>query len=121
MNRLSAAPVLLIADHKWRDLASLALLKVQLEDDHGIPAQIVNYTMWDAALLAFRPQVVCPTTQTGPREQRIARVARASGARTVVIPTEGIPSAWKVMPILGCARVDLSNVDRWFTWNDRVL
>jgi surface carbohydrate biosynthesis protein len=120
MTTRPAAPVLLIADHKWRDLASLVLLKVQLEDDHGIPARIVNYTMWDAALLAFRPQIVCPTTQTGPREQRITRTVRASGARTAVIPTEGIPSAWKVMPILGCAHADLSNVDRWFTWNDIV-
>jgi surface carbohydrate biosynthesis protein len=120
MHVTSAAPVLLIADHKWRDLASLALLKVELEDTHGIPARIVNYTMWDAALLAFRPQIVCPTTQTGPREQRIARTARACGAATVVVPTEGIPSAWKVMPILGCAHADMSNVDRWLTWNDPV-
>jgi surface carbohydrate biosynthesis protein len=113
-------PVLLIADHKWRDLAGLALLKVILEDDHGIEARIVNYTFWDAAMLAFRPAVVCPTTQTGPREQQIARTAARMGARTVVIPTEGIPTAWKVMPILGCAHVDLSNVDRWLTWNDTV-
>jgi surface carbohydrate biosynthesis protein len=120
MNANTEAPILLIADHKWRDLASLALLKVLLEDEHGIPARIVNYTFWDAALLAFRPQVVCPTTQTGPREQAIARAAKRMGARTIVIPTEGIPSAWKVMPILGCAHVDLSNVDRWFTWNDVV-
>jgi surface carbohydrate biosynthesis protein len=120
MAETAVPPVLLIADHKWRDLASLALLKVELEDTHGIPARIVNYTMWDAALLAFRPQIVCPTTQTGPREQRIARTARACGAATVVIPTEGIPSAWKVMPILGCAHVDMSNVDRWLTWNDPV-
>jgi surface carbohydrate biosynthesis protein len=120
MMRSRMAPVLLIADHKWRDLASLALLKVLLEDEHGIPARIVNYTMWDAALLAFRPQVVCPTTQTGPRELAIARAAKRMGAGTIVIPTEGIPSAWKVMPILGCAHTDLSNVDRWFTWNDVV-
>jgi len=118
--RATSAPVLLIADHKWRDLASLALLKVLLEDDYGIPARIVNYTMWDAALLAFRPQVVCPTTQTGPRELAITRAAKRMGAATVVIPTEGIPVAWKVMPILGCAHTDLSNVDRWFTWNDIV-
>ena len=114
------APVLLIADHKWRDLASLALLKVLLEDEHGIPARIVNYTFWDAAMLAFRPAVVCPTTQTGPRELAISRAAKRMGAGTIVIPTEGIPSAWKVMPILGCAHTDLSNVDRWFTWNDVV-
>jgi surface carbohydrate biosynthesis protein len=112
--------VLLIADHKWRDLASLALLKVLLEDEYGLPTRIVNYTLWDAALLAFRPQVICPTTQTGPRELAIARAAKRMGAGTVVIPTEGIPSAWKVMPILGCAHTDLSNVDRWFTWNDVV-
>lgn len=120
MTRHSRAPVLLIADHKWRDLASLALLKVLLEDEHGIPARIVNYRFWDAAILAFAPGVVCPTTQTGPRELAIARAAKRSGAGTIVIPTEGIPSAWKVMPILGCAHTDLSNVDRWFTWNDPV-
>jgi surface carbohydrate biosynthesis protein len=113
-------PVLLIADHKWRDLPSMALLKVLLEDEHGIPARIVNYRFWDAAMLAFRPSVVCPTTQTGPRELAIARAAKRMGAGTIVIPTEGIPSAWKVMPILGCAHTDLSNVDRWFTWNDVV-
>ena len=116
----TSTPVLLIADHKWRDLPSLALLKVLLEDRYGIPARIVNYTFWDAALLAFRPVVVCPTTQTGPRELAITRAAKRMGAATIVIPTEGIPSAWKVMPILGCAHTDLSNVDRWFTWNDVV-
>jgi surface carbohydrate biosynthesis protein len=120
MRKPTGPPVLLIADHKWRDLASLALLKVLLEDEHGIPVRIVNYRFWDAALLAFRPAVVCPTTQTGPRELSISRAARRMGARTIVIPTEGIPSAWKVMPILGCAHTDLSNVDRWFTWNDIV-
>ena len=50
-------PVLLIADHKWRDLASLCLLKVLLEDEHGIPARIVNYTFWDAAMLAGPPHL----------------------------------------------------------------
>ncbi len=114
------APVLLITDHKWRDLPALALLKVLLEDEHGIPARLVNYRFWDAAMLAFRPAVVCPTTQTGPRELAITRAAKRMGAGTIIIPTEGIPSAWKVMPILGCAHTDLSNVDRWFTWNDPV-
>lgn len=118
MNRIPR--VLLIADHKWRDLAALALLKVILEDEHGVSVRIVNYDFWDAALLAFAPDVICPTTQTGPRERRMARVARASGTSAVVIPTEGAPISAKTMPIVACSHTDLSNVTAWLAWSDEV-
>jgi len=111
---------LLIADHKWRDLPGLALLKVCLEEQHHTPAVIVHYSLWAAAVAAFRPSVVCLPTITGPREQEIARVARASGAAVVVIPSEGIPADRELLPVVACEHVDLSNVDLWLGWSEHV-
>lgn len=120
MTRRDSHPILLLADHKWRDLPGLALLKVLLEDDHGLPVRIVHYNLWAAALLAFRPRVVCPTTMTGPREQAIARTARQMGAAVVVIPSEGIPADDGIMPVVACTHVDLSSVDLWLAWSSVV-
>jgi surface carbohydrate biosynthesis protein len=113
-------PVLLIADHKWRDLPGLALLKVWLEERYATPAVIVHYNLWAAALAAFRPSVVCLPTLTGPREQEIARVAHASGSAVVVIPSEGIPVDREVLPVVACTHVNLSSVDLWLGWSDQV-
>jgi surface carbohydrate biosynthesis protein len=113
-------PILLIADHKWRDLPGLALLKVWLEERHSTRVVIVHYSLWAGALAAFRPSVVCLPTVTGPREQEIARVAHASGAAVVVIPSEGIPGDRELLPIVACEHVDLSNVDLWLGWSEHV-
>jgi len=113
-------PILLIADHKWRDLPGLALLKVLLERDHGVSAVIAPYPQWEEVFFAFRPAAVCTSTMSGPREQEIARRAREAGAATVVLPTEGMPTVDAVMPIVACERVDLSNVDLWLCWNEPV-
>jgi surface carbohydrate biosynthesis protein len=113
-------PILLFADHKWRDLPGLALLKVILEDDYGVPVRVVSYHRWPAALMVFRPVVVCPTTMTGPREQAIARIARRMGVAVVVIPSEGIPVEREIMSIVACTHVDLSPVDLWIGWSDVV-
>jgi surface carbohydrate biosynthesis protein len=86
-------PILLVADHKWRDLPAMALLKVILEDTYALPAIAVGYEAVGACLRYWRPRAVVMTTLIGPREQRLAQSARAIGASVIVIPTEGIPGS----------------------------
>lgn len=96
-SRPTERPILLIADHKWRDLPGMALLKVILEDRHRLRVLVTGYRDVRACLRYFRPGAVALTTLIGPREQTLAREARAVGAAVVVIPTEGIPGSLEAM------------------------
>ncbi len=91
------SPILLVADHKWRDLPGMTLLKMVLEDRYGLPAVVTSYAGVSACLRLFHPRAVALTTLIGPREQALARAARHIGAAVIVIPTEGIPGSRESM------------------------
>lgn len=98
MNTQAAArPILLVADHKWRDLPGMVWLKVVLEDQYHMPAVVTSYAGVSACLHLFRPRALALSTLIGPREQKLARAARAIGSAVIVIPTEGIPGSKESM------------------------
>jgi surface carbohydrate biosynthesis protein len=112
--------VLLLADHKWRDLPGLAAVKVCLEDEFRISARIVPLHDFEAGMVAVRPHAVVLNHMNGPRNLFIARTAKRMGSAVMVIPTEGRPQTNELMRFTTGQFADLSCVDLWLTWSEAV-
>jgi len=82
------SPILVVADHKWRDLPGMALLKTILEDKYQLPTLVIGYGAVGACLRYFRPRALVLTTLISPREQDFARAAHAIGAAVITIPAD---------------------------------
>ena len=89
--------VVLICDHKWRDLPGLAWLKLQIERAH--PSWRV--ALIPKSLLAFYTEAFLPSVLVIPTSNgawlRVAEEHRRRGAITVILPTEGRPSYGKLL------------------------
>lgn len=112
--------VLLLADHKWRDLPGLVAVKVCLEDEFGISASVVPVHAFEAGMVAVRPHAVVLNHMNGPRNRFIAQIAKRMGSAVVVIPTEGRPQTNELMRFTTGEFADLSCVDLWLTWSETV-
>jgi surface carbohydrate biosynthesis protein len=111
------ARVVLLADHKWRDLPGLATIKVWLEERFRIQTIIASVGSWRSALVTFQPHLIALTHMSGVRNQLIARRAKEMGAAIAVIPTEGRPNTKELMEWATGRFSDVSQVDLWFVWS----
>lgn len=113
---LTSYPILLVADHKWRDLPAMALLKIILEETYALPVIVVGYEAVGACLHYFKPRALVITTLIGPREQKLARAAQSTGASVIVIPTEGIPGSRLAMMGMFRSPKDWEACDLYLPW-----
>jgi surface carbohydrate biosynthesis protein len=109
--------ILLLCDHKWRDLPGLAYLKIILEKDFGHRAVIAPIIYWDEYIYGFRPHLVVLNHSNGPRNRRIAREAKNQGMAVCIIPTEGFPNHCEIAQVFAGKFTDLSCIDLYFVWN----
>ena len=107
-------PILVVADHKWRDLPGMALLKTILEERHDLPVLIVGYESIGAGLQYFRPRALVMTTLIGPRERKLAKAAHAIGSPVIIIPTD--PGSRESMPALLGKPSDWEACDLYLAW-----
>lgn len=112
--------VLLIADHKWRDLPGLAMVKVWLEDQFRITTTIVPFSGFEPAMVTRRPHLVVLNHMNGKRNQFIARTTKRMGSNVAVLPTEGRPQNNDLMKYVTGEFADLSFVDLWLTWSETI-
>jgi len=110
--------VLLLADHKWRDLPGLASIKVRLEDQFGISAYVLPFVNFEPAAATLKPHMVVLTNMNGVRSLSIARVAKRMGMLVVVVPSEGRPVSQDLVRFVSGEFSDLSLVDLWLTWSE---
>lgn len=107
-------PILVVADHKWRDLPGMALLKTILEEQYHLPTLIVGYGSVGACLRYFRPRALVMTTLIGPRERKMARAAHAIGSPVIIIPVD--PGSRESMPALLGKPSDWEACDLYLAW-----
>ncbi len=119
-SRKTLVDVVLICDHKWRDLPGLAALAVQLEDLLGLKTAVVPYSLWAYALWRYRPQVLVATTLYGRRGCQIVDVAHEMGTQVAVIMVEGRPNNNHTMDYSTGTESGASGADLWFTWSEVV-
>lgn len=116
----SPVDIVLIVDHKWRDLPGMAALAVILEDTFGVSTELIPYDIWKPALLLRQPQVITLTHMNGSRSRAIVDLANCMGTRAAVIQTEGRPNTSELMEYAVGQGVDTRGVDLWFAWSDTI-
>lgn len=119
-NMKSSTDILLVVDHKWRDLPGMAALAVWLEEGFGVTSKLISYAEWYRSIIRFRPRVIAVSILFGSRGRDIANIAHQMGAKVAVIMTEGRPNNdqnldYSVGKESGAQRADL-----WFAWSDTV-
>ncbi len=110
--------VLLLADHKWRDLPGLAYLKVCLEDQCNIEVFSAPVPCFDIAMFKVKPHLVLFNHMNGAANHYMARFAKAAGSLVGVLPNEGKPTDGNMVRYIGGEQSDLSLVDLWMNWGE---
>lgn len=86
--------ILALADHRLRDVPSLALLRRALEA--RLPeaeVRVISFDLWQAAVEYLKPHVVILNHLHGRRSRTIADTVRRRGGLVVILPTEGRPNS----------------------------
>jgi surface carbohydrate biosynthesis protein len=109
--------IVLVVDHKWRDLPGMAALAVTLEDSHGLTTGLVPYSQWQQSLIEDRPQVLAVSILYGRRGREIVRAAREMGVKIVVLMTEGRPNNIHSMTYSVGRGSGIGDADMVFAWS----
>lgn len=112
--------ILLICDHKWRDLPNLVALKVILETRYGHTVALTSARDRAVLLDLFQPDCLIFNHMNGKGYREIARHLQDQGVAVVVLPTEGRPSFKELLPLIYGQYTDLSHVDLYLSWSEHV-
>lgn len=84
------ARIMLLADHKWRDLPNNVYLKSILENKYGHTVKLIR--LGEDALLAksFKPDLIAYNNLYERKKNAYARHMKECGISVVIVPTEGI-------------------------------
>jgi surface carbohydrate biosynthesis protein len=114
------ARILLLADHKWRDLPGLAYLQLVLERGFRHDVRAVTFHAARAAALTFRPDLVLFNTLYNSANAAFARELRHCGAAVAVLPNEGWAPYDGILDFFAGRYADLSAASVHFVWSNRV-
>lgn len=112
--------LLLLADHKWRDLPGVTWLKLILECTFGHRVRVVPFQGAEGEALAFRPDLVVFNNLYGTTSAALARRLRASGMTIAVLPNEGWAPYDGLIDYFAGAFTDLSAASLHFVWSERI-
>ena len=109
--------VLLITDHKWRDLAGYVYLKFILEKNYGIKVRLCRLGEERFWVYHEKPDLVIYNHLYEDRKVQFARWLKKQKVGVIILPTEGIPYE-KVQDLAAGKFTDLSPVDLYLSWNE---
>lgn len=117
---MKTADFLIIVDHKWRDLPGLAALAVNLQQKHGLMAELASYSEWRWAVLTCRPKAIIVSILYGERSREIVRYCRKFGIKVIVVMTEGRPNNDQTMEYCVGRDSGANEADLFFAWSHTV-
>lgn len=109
--------ILLLVDHKWRDLPGHVLIQLLAEQRGHRVGFVRNGFHWDAAW-AQRPDVLVVNHLLESSAVGEARRLAEAGIATVVLPTEGIPTLQGTRDLHAGAGQDYGGIARFCVWNE---
>jgi len=112
--------VLLITDHKWRDLAGYVYLKSLLEKNRDIKVRLCRLGEDRFWVLHDRPDVVIYNHLYEDRKVRFAKWLKKQNVGIIILPTENMPLRDGVEDLFAGKFTDLSPVDVYLSWNEQV-
>lgn len=108
--------ILLVCDHKWRDLPNLTVTKLRLEQ-LGHRVLLSTAKDMEPSMLWFRPDCLVLNHLFGNAHVSLAHKARAAGIVVVLLPTEGV--APPALADLGNgAYSDYRALDLYLAWGE---
>jgi surface carbohydrate biosynthesis protein len=117
---MAGADIVLVVDHKWRDLPGMTALAVTLEDTYGLTTRLIPYSRWQESLIEDRPQILAVSILYGSRGRAIIRTAREMGVKVVVIMTEGRPNNIFSMTYSVGKDSGIDGADMVLVWSDTI-
>ncbi|MBA3936544.1 MAG: hypothetical protein H0X38_03705 [Planctomycetes bacterium] len=109
--------LLLLVDHKWRDLPGHAWLALSAER-RGHRIDLVRNGFHLDAAWRTRPDVLIVNHVLDVESQRQAKLLAAAGTDTVVLPTEGILALQGARDLHAGVGGDYAGVARFCVWNE---
>lgn len=109
--------VLLITDHKWRDLAGYVFLKFILEKNYDIKVRLCRLGEERFWVYHEKPDMVIYNHLYEDRKVQFAHWLKKQNTGVIILPTEGIPFE-KVQDLAAGKFTDLSPVDLYLSWNE---
>lgn len=109
--------ILMITDHKWRDLAGNVYLKCLLEKKYSFDVKLCNLgdeTFWS---LYYKPHIVVFNNMFGRKRIAFAKWLKEKGVGIIVLPTEGMLREMVEIEMLAGKYSDFSPIDLYLSWN----
>lgn len=111
--------IILVCDHKWRDLPNLTLIKIQLEKQ-GAKVLLTSYPDGRNLYSAFKPDAIVFSQMWGKVNENFLVHAKRDGVKVIVLNTEGMGRPQEAKFSYGCLS-DWSDVDMMLVWSDDIF
>lgn len=117
---MSRKRILIMVDHKWRDLPGHALVAEALRRRHGHDVRLVRVGLQQMHVPLWRPHMVVVNSMYGRYRRNLTRRLAARNIHVAVLPTEGITYGEQLNEHFACKWCDTSDVGLYLLWNRRV-
>ncbi len=111
------ARILLITDHKWRDLPGNVFLKLFLERKYQHRVLLVRLNEERLFAPTFKPDMVIYNNLYDPSANLYAKYLHDMGVKIVILPTEGITFSDEQSLLFSHKYVGINFVDAYMSWN----
>jgi len=111
------ARIVIVTDHKWRDLPGNVYLKLMLEKRWGHETILVRLNEESAVVPSFQPDIVIYNNLYDAKKNAYARSLSQCGVRIVILPTEGITFSDQQTELFSHKYADIGFVDLYLAWN----
>ena len=114
------AHILIITDHKWRDLPGNTFLKIFLEQQYGHTVMLVRLNEERLFVPTFRPDMVIYNNLYTPDVNQYAQYLHSKGVKVVILPTEGITFSDEQTLLFSHKYAGIDFIDSYIAWNDLI-
>ncbi len=114
------ARIIIITDHKWRDLPGNTLLKILLEQKYNHIVKLVRLNEERLFVPNFKPNMVLYNNLYTSDVNNYARYLHGKGVKVVILPTEGITFSDEQTLLFSHKYSGIKFVDSYIAWNDLI-
>lgn len=111
------ARIMIVVDHKWRDLPNCVYLKLLLENKYQHTVELVRLGEDSALMSSFRPHMVVYNNLYEKDRNAYARYLKLHGIKIVILPTEGITFSDQQTVLFTHKYSGIEFIDLYLAWN----
>jgi len=111
------ARILIVTDHKWRDLPGNTFLKMFLEHQYGHKVMLVRLNEERLFVPGFRPDMIIYNNLYTSDVNQYAQYLHNRGIKIVILPTEGITFSEEQTLLFSHKYASIDFIDLYIAWN----